>query len=127
MALPIQNLMLAGMVGRGLPYSAALTLNSLVGLVLLVTLNLLLYRSEFVSAVVPHTRPAWHRCDVCALGRFPRRWGSVDNGRVDCRPSVGCHSHRPVSSRLSPRFLDWPYVAWADAVRRRRCNHLWQP
>jgi bacterial/archaeal transporter family-2 protein len=59
MALPIQNLMLAGMVGRGLPYSAALTLNSLVGLVLLVTLNLLLYRSEFVSAVVETWEP-WY-------------------------------------------------------------------
>lgn len=42
MALPAQNLMLASMVGRGLAYSTALLLNSLVGLVLLVALNLLL-------------------------------------------------------------------------------------
>lgn len=59
MALPAQNLMLASMVGRGLAYSTALLLNSLVGLVLLVALNLLLYRGEFISSVTD-TWVAWH-------------------------------------------------------------------
>ena len=50
-AQAVQNLLLGAMVARGLPPIAALALNSGVGLVLLVGLNLALYGPTVVSTV----------------------------------------------------------------------------
>lgn len=48
--LPLQNLLLAAMVSRGLSPITALALNSIVGVILLVALNLVLYGPTAIAA-----------------------------------------------------------------------------